>query len=136
MPSAWIGTKVEYRLSEGGQRLTIERLDQKRLRFQLVAGGSCGRTLSGLAYRVYDGDVEIDSDAGVGYAADEFLFWDDELGKKGLSIRVSLFEPGRARVTAWGYSPDCPFAAGIMRTGGIISARGGLGCQHVVCTSR
>jgi uncharacterized protein (TIGR02594 family) len=115
--SVEVGKNVEYRLLGNGQSLTVERIDKKRIRFAL-AGGTCARKISGIGYAIYEGDVEIDSDAGVGYPADQYFFWGDELGKKGLSIRLSLFEPGRAKVSEWGYGAVCSFAGNIMRVSG------------------
>jgi uncharacterized protein (TIGR02594 family) len=100
--SSEIGTTVTFQATPNGQRLTIARIDEKRVRFELKAGGTAGRSISGIAYVIYDGDVEIESDEGIGYAADQLFFWGDGLGKQGVSIRLSLFQPDRARVLEWG----------------------------------
>ena len=71
--------------------------------------------VAGIAYMIYGGDVEIESDEGIGYAADQFFFWGDGLGKQGGSIRLSLFQPDRARVLEWG--AGAAFEKGIMREG-------------------
>jgi hypothetical protein len=91
----------------------VARIDEKRVRFELKARGTSGRRIAGIAYATYDGDVEIESDEGIGYAADQFFFWEDERGKGGMSIRLSLFQPDRARVLEWGSGADLD--GGIMR---------------------
>jgi uncharacterized protein (TIGR02594 family) len=111
--SAEVGKTVKFQATPTGQRLTIARIDERRLRFELNAGGAGGRSISGIAYMIYDGDVEIESDEGIGYAADQFFFWGDGLGKQGVSIRLSLFRPDRARVLEWGTRAG--FEKGIMR---------------------
>jgi hypothetical protein len=104
---------VKFQATPNGQRLTITRIDEKRVGFELRARGTAGRSISGIAYVIYGGDVEIDSDEGIGYAADQFFFWGDGLGKQGVSIRLSLFQPDRARVLEWGSGAE--FEKGIMR---------------------
>jgi uncharacterized protein (TIGR02594 family) len=111
--SSKIGTTVRFLATNGGRRLTTTRIDEKRVRFELDDGGASGRSIAGIAYAIYDGDVEIESDEGVGYAADQFFFWGDALGESGVVVRLSLFQPDRARVLEWG--PGANPEGGIMR---------------------
>lgn len=113
--SAQVGATVDYELPDR-QHLTIERVDGKRVRFRVSGPGSCSRTVAGTAYSIYDGDVEIDAEAGVGYPADQFYFWGDERGSFGLAIRLSLFKPDRARIKEWGSTGQCAISAAIMHS--------------------
>jgi hypothetical protein len=111
--SSAIGRTVNFQSTPSGRHLTIARIDDKRVRFELKGGGTSGSIIAGIAYAIYEGDVEIESDEGIGYAADQFFFWRDEVGKSGVSIRLSLFQPDRARVLEWG--PGTKPDKGIMR---------------------
>ena len=102
--SSEIGTTVKFQANPNGQRLTIARIDTKRVRFELKAGGTANRSISGIAYVIYDGDVEIESEEGIGYAADQFFFWEDGLGKRGVSIRLFLCSSRTVRA-CWNGGP-------------------------------
>jgi uncharacterized protein (TIGR02594 family) len=105
--------KMEYRSPGGGQSLWVERLADDRLRFRLK-NDSCRRTITGTAYEIYPGDVQIDADAGIGYPAREYFFWADSLGSRGLSVRLSIEGPSRARAIEWGSQTRCPNAESVM----------------------
>ena len=105
--------RMEYRSAGGGQSLWVERLADDRLRFHLQ-NDSCRRTITGTAYEIYPGDVQIDADAGIGYPAREYFFWADSLGSRGLSVRLSIAGPPRARAIEWGSQTQCPNADSVM----------------------
>ena len=44
------------------------------MRFELKAEECTGRRIAGVAYAIYDGDVESESDEGIGYASDQFFY--------------------------------------------------------------
>jgi uncharacterized protein (TIGR02594 family) len=98
---------IDYRSSGGEQSLRVQRLADDRIRFRLQ-NQSCRRTLTGTAYEIYPGDVQIDAEAGIGYPGREYFFWADSLGSRGVSIRLSVAGPPRARATGWGYPAQCP----------------------------
>ncbi|HEU0014025.1 MAG TPA: TIGR02594 family protein [Longimicrobium sp.] len=103
---------AEYRSDD--QTLRIERLADDRIRFQLAVR-PCSRALSGIAYEIYPGDAQIDAEEGVGYPAREYLYWGDVTGTVGVSLRLSIAGPPRARVIEWGYPAECPFSKSVMR---------------------
>lgn len=105
---------AEYRSADGEQTLRIERLADDRVRF-LLAVRRCSRSLSGVAYEIYPGDAQIDAEEGVGYPAREYFFWGDSAGAAGVSVRLSIAGPPRARVIEWGYPATCPFSGSVMR---------------------
>jgi hypothetical protein len=104
---------AEYRSPGGEQSLRIRRLADDRIRFQLQ-NASCRRTMTGTAYEIYPGDAQIDAEGGIGYPAREYFFWADSLGRRGLSIRLSIAGPPRARAIEWGFQPPCPNAGSVM----------------------
>ena len=104
---------MEYRAAGGEQSLRMRRLADDRVHFQLQIG-SCRRTVSGIAYEIYPGDAQIDAEAGIGYPAREYFFWADSLGDHGLSIRLSIAGPPRARVSEWGHQGQCPPIGSVM----------------------
>jgi hypothetical protein len=105
---------VEYQVADGGQHLRVEVLRDRRIEFVVNAGKDCNRSLSGFAYDVYDADLEIDAEAGVGYPVREYVFWNDASATQGLKIRLSLKGRKRARLIEWGYRDACPFSQNIM----------------------
>ena len=98
--------EMEYR-SPGGPSLRVRRLADDRLRF-LFQNDSCRRTITGTAYEIYPGDVQIDAEGGIGYPTREYFFWADSLGSSGVSIRLSIAGPPRARALEWGSQTRCP----------------------------
>lgn len=105
--------RIEYRSPGGEQTLWVERMADDRVRFHLQ-NDSCGRTMTGTAYEIYPGDVQIDADAGIGYPAREYFFWADAPGSRGLSIRLSIAGRPRAVATGWGSQTQCPSAGSVM----------------------
>jgi uncharacterized protein (TIGR02594 family) len=105
---------AEYRSPDDEQTLRIDRLADDRIRFHLAVR-RCGRSLSGVAYEIYPGDAQIDAEEGVGYPAREYFFWGDGTGTVGVSVRLSIAGPPRARVIEWGYPATCPFSDRVMR---------------------
>jgi uncharacterized protein (TIGR02594 family) len=104
---------IEYRTAGGEQTLRMRRLADDRVRFELQVG-SCRRTVSGIAYEIYPGDAQIDAEAGIGYPAREYFFWADSVGSRGVSIRLSIAGPPRARVLEWGYPEQCPHLGSVL----------------------
>lgn len=111
------GIEVDY-LQDDRQTLHIERLNETQIRFKISLQRECSRSVAGIGHAVYKGDPQIETDAGIGYPADEYLFWSDEQGEAGISVRLSIFQPDRARVKEWGYHGNCPLSGAVMRRSG------------------
>ncbi len=105
-----------YSTPDRKQTLSIDVLEPDRIRF-VLRDESCRRSITGVAHVVYDTDVQIDAEAGVGYAAREYFYWADREGAQGVAIRLSLQEPRRARALEWGTSSQCPISDHLMRAG-------------------
>jgi hypothetical protein len=102
----------DYSLA-GQQTLRIQARADDRIRFHLRAG-PCQRSVTGTAYAIYASDVQIDKEAGVGYPTQEYFYWADSEGKRGISIRLSVAGPQRAKVIEWGFETQCPYSKRIM----------------------